>query len=527
MSHGALYDLAAGGAKRPLIAEDRWRVSALMALTIASVSAQGYVFAGGAAALAMAALFAAGVPWPYALKRSLFIAPFALGAVVLLPFAIPGDPFWAWGGVSLSSEGLYRAGLTGLKLLAANLWVTLLLATTPVPALLRTLRAVGVPGLLVDIVALTLRYLAVLAGEAMTMLTAQRSRGLRLSGVLPWRTYRRIGELAGALLNRSLARSERVYHAMLARGWQTAAMAGGGRPGEQVEIGLEGGQPRTSRHIAPRPSVQVRGLSYTYPDGIRALHDVNLSIPAGTRVAVMGPNGAGKSTLLLHFNALILPQAGEVRILGDLVEKRTAAAIRRRVGLVFQDADDQVFSSTVWEDVIFGPLNAGLPVQETVERAELALRAVDMYDQRDRPPYALSYGQKKRVAIAGVLAMQPEIVVLDEPMAYLDPQGQDDITSLLEGLHLMGKTVIVSTHDVDFAAAWADMVILMKDGEVLAAGGTELLVDPDVVTRARLRLPVVARLFQGVPGLNLQRLPRHPVEAARILWQLLHMRQTG
>jgi cobalt/nickel transport system ATP-binding protein len=269
-------------------------------------------------------------------------------------------------------------------------------------------------------------------------------------------------------------------------------------------------------------AIEVSGLSYRYPDTTEALKNVSFSIPHGAKVAVMGPNGAGKSTLIQHLNGLLLAQQGTVRIQGEEVDRKNAARIRSKVGLVFQNPDDQVFSPTVWDDVSYGPLNMGLSDAEVAERCDTALGAVGMREFRDKAPYHLSYGQKKRVAIAGILAMQPDIVVLDEPMAYLDPRGKDELAALLQTLHFLGKTVLVTTHDVDFAAEWADTILLLKEGTVLASGGPELLVDPVMIEAAQLHFPRVTRPFRLVSGLQLERLPKNEQEAARQIWRLTH-----
>lgn len=271
-------------------------------------------------------------------------------------------------------------------------------------------------------------------------------------------------------------------------------------------------------------AIEAEDLVFCYPDSTQALDKISFRVPAGSKAAILGPNGAGKSTLFRHLNGLLVPVQGTVRIMGEELTRKNAGAIRKKVGLVFQDPDDQVFSPTVWEDVAFGPVNLGLDEEEVRQRCETALGAVGMREYRHKAPYHLSYGQKKRVAIAGVLAMQPDIILLDEPMAYLDPRGKDEVAALLQGLNFMGKTILIATHDVDFAAAWADLVILMKGGKVLATGGTELLVERKWVAEADLHLPRVARPFQMIPSLKVDRLPRNDQEAARLLWRLLAAR---
>lgn len=238
-------------------------------------------------------------------------------------------------------------------------------------------------------------------------------------------------------------------------------------------------------------------------------------------MAILGPNGAGKSTLLLHLNGLYLPQRGKVRVAGLEVNARTAREIKARVGLVFQDPDDQVFSATVAEDVAFGPVNMGLSPQEVERRVQEALAAVNMEAYRDKAPYHLSYGQKKRVAIAGVLAMGPEIIVLDEPMAYLDPLGQDTLLEILNRLHRRGTTILVATHDVDMAAAWADRVVIVQDGHTLAQGSPSLLVQEELIRQASLRFPLVTRIFRSLPELGLSTTPYTVEQAVAFLKDLL------
>lgn len=247
------------------------------------------------------------------------------------------------------------------------------------------------------------------------------------------------------------------------------------------------------------PILRVEDLHFRYPDGTVALDGVSFTVARGRRVALMGPNGAGKSTLLLHLNAIHLPQRGRVRVGEWEASRATEERIRALVGLVFQDPDDQVFSPTVWEDVCFGPLNLGLSQPEAEARAEEALAAVGLEHLRARSPQRLSFGEKKRVAIAGVLAMRPAVMALDEPMAYLDPEAQQQLDELLAQLNRQGVTLLVATHDVDWAAAWADEVILLVDGKVLAQGPPSLLTEPELVRKARLRLPLVTQLFRRMP----------------------------
>ncbi len=218
-------------------------------------------------------------------------------------------------------------------------------------------------------------------------------------------------------------------------------------------------------------TVEVRGLRYRYPDGHWALDGVDLSVAPGEKVALVGPNGAGKSTLLLHLNG-ILQGEGDVRVCGWPVGDGNLGKVRAAVGLVFQDADDQLFSPTVFEDVAFGPLYMGLAPEEVGRRVEAALLAVGMDDAGPRVSHHLSSGEKKRVAIATVLAMDPEILVLDEPTAGLDPRARRGLIHLLGELQ---QTMLVSTHDLRMVQELFPRTIVLDRGRVVADGPTSRL----------------------------------------------------
>lgn len=267
--------------------------------------------------------------------------------------------------------------------------------------------------------------------------------------------------------------------------------------------------------------IEVEDLHFRYHDGTPALQGITLKIDQGEKVAILGPNGAGKSTLLLHLNGIYHAQQGVVRVAGEKITRANESWVRGKVGLVFQDPDDQVFSPTVWDDVAFGPLNQGLDRTTVEARVMEALQAVGMWDLRARAPHHLSYGQKKRVAIAGILAMNPEIIILDEPTAFLDPAGQRALLEILEKLHARGKTIIIATHDVDLAAEWATSVIFLKEGKLLAQGDTSLLVEDSLVREADLRHPIVSQVFRQVPALVIRPLPKTVAEGAHLIAQLI------
>jgi cobalt/nickel transport system ATP-binding protein len=232
------------------------------------------------------------------------------------------------------------------------------------------------------------------------------------------------------------------------------------------------------------PTIAVAGLSYRYPDGTLALEDVDLHIHPGERVALLGPNGAGKTTLILHMNGIHMPQRGTVDDGGLRLSADTVLEVRRRVGVVFQDPDDQLFMPTVRQDVAFGPQNLGLEGTALEARVQAALDAVDVGDLSDRPPNHLSFGQKRRVAIAGVLAMEPEILVFDEPTSNLDPSSRRELSRILIGLDL---TQLIVTHDLPYALELCPRSIVIDRGRIVADGPTRaLLGDEDLLRTHRL-----------------------------------------
>jgi cobalt/nickel transport system ATP-binding protein len=235
------------------------------------------------------------------------------------------------------------------------------------------------------------------------------------------------------------------------------------------------------------PIVDVTGLSFAYPDGTRALDDVSLHIHEGERVALLGPNGAGKTSLVLHLNGIHLATVGSVSVTGIPVGPDTLAEIRARVGLVFQDPDDQLFMPTVRRDVGFGPYNLGLRGDELDRRVTESLAAVGIADLADRPPNHLSLGQRRRAAIAGVLAMTPSVLVLDEPTSNLDPATRRELAALLLEL---GKTMLVVTHDLPFALEVCDRAVVLDAGRVVADGPLRAIVsDTALMAAHRLELP--------------------------------------
>ena len=247
--------------------------------------------------------------------------------------------------------------------------------------------------------------------------------------------------------------------------------------------------------------LEVRDIKYSYNNDYQALKGVSLKIEKGEMVALLGKNGAGKSTLFLHLNGIYEPDEGKVFIDGEELkyDKKSLLKFRQKVGIVFQNPDDQIFAPTVEEDVAFGPLNLGLSMGEVQDRVEEALERVGMSGFEKTAPHHLSGGQKKRVAIAGILAMKPEIMVLDEPTAGLDPQGVTNLVKLLKELNDEGITIVISTHEVDLVPDYANRVFVLVGGELIAEGTPkDIFSQPDILESANLKIPIVTELFQQI-----------------------------
>ena len=244
--------------------------------------------------------------------------------------------------------------------------------------------------------------------------------------------------------------------------------------------------------------LSIKNLSYTYPDGTHALKNVNMEILKGQKVAIMGPNGAGKSTLFSHFNGLTEPTSGYLELDGKKMkyDKKTLLEVRQKVGIVFQDPNDQLFAPTVKEDVAFGPMNLGLSYEEVEKRVDEALELVGMKKFKDKTPHHLSGGQQKRVAIAGIIAMRPEIMILDEPTAGLDPQGVDQVLTILNNLNKDGMSIVISSHDIEMVNGFAEKIFVLYEGEILAVGDRhEIFSNKELLKKAHLKAPVTTEIL--------------------------------
>jgi len=245
--------------------------------------------------------------------------------------------------------------------------------------------------------------------------------------------------------------------------------------------------------------LKVEDLYYKYGNGKSALDGVSVDIYEGEKIAVLGSNGSGKSTFFLNVDGVLKPEQGKIIYRGTVINKKNLNELRKNIGIVFQDADNQIIASTVRAEVGFGPMNLKLPKEEVLKRVEEALAYMNISDLKDRPPHYLSGGEKKRVSIADIIAMKSEIIVFDEPTAALDPLNALMLEDVLLKLELEGKTMLISTHDVDFAYRWAERVLVFSHGKIIADGAPlEIFQNKEVLKQANLKSPTLLDVYESL-----------------------------
>lgn len=267
--------------------------------------------------------------------------------------------------------------------------------------------------------------------------------------------------------------------------------------------------------------LQVKNLCFAY-DEKPVLQQINVSICRGERIAVMGSNGAGKSTFFLNLNGVLQPDSGEILLEGKTLKKKDFKELHRRVGFVFQDADSQIIASNVKAEISFGPMNLGLSKEEVRNRVAAAIEYMGLSRLADRAPQYLSGGEKKRVSIADILAMETEVLIFDEPMAALDPVNTQNVESILKRLHGDGKTLLIATHDVDFAYRYADRILVFSDGEIIAdSTPQEVFRRKEIMERAHLKAPAVMTVWEALEQKGfVKKGTRYPVTAEELVEKL-------
>ena len=247
--------------------------------------------------------------------------------------------------------------------------------------------------------------------------------------------------------------------------------------------------------------IEIKNLKYAYTGDKPALRGIDVTIGKGERIAVIGSNGAGQSTFFLNLNGVLTPDSGEIYFKGQKLtrDKKDLNTLRKSIGIVFQDADNQIIASTVMGEVSFGPMNLKLPREEVVRRVDEALEYMNITDFKDRPPHYLSGGEKKRITIADIIAMHSEVIVFDEPTAALDPLNAEMLEEVLEKLAAQEKTMLISTHDVDFAYRWAERALVFCDGQIIAdAPPVEIFSDAEILKRANLKKPMMLEVYDAM-----------------------------
>ncbi|MDV0447164.1 Vitamin B12 import ATP-binding protein BtuD [Methanosarcinaceae archaeon Ag5] len=270
--------------------------------------------------------------------------------------------------------------------------------------------------------------------------------------------------------------------------------------------------------------LETQNLEYSYPDGTKAIDNVSIQIPAGEKISFVGKNGSGKSTLFLLLNGTFKPKKGKVLLGGQEISYSSSGLLdlRKRVGIVFQNSDDQIIAPTVYQDIAFGPSNLNYKREEIDKIVNKMLDYFGLQSLKDKPPHHLSGGQKKRVAIAGVLAMDPDVIILDEPLSNLDPVGADEILDILNELNHSGKTIIISTHDVDLAYKWSDRVYLMSGGKLIDEGSPKnVFSNEEQVRNASLKSPVILDFYHELEKRWLATGGQQPKDIPELV-QLLH-----
>ncbi|MFO7646202.1 MAG: cobalt ECF transporter T component CbiQ [Desulfosarcina sp.] len=424
-----------------------------------------------------------------------FLAPAWATMAVFAGFSVGfgRTPVWDPGPFTVYREGLLQGASAASRVACDMSWMALVFLTTPFPRVLAALRWYRVPGILLDTLALAYRYIFLVAEEFNRMRMAALSRG-GFDGY--WRSFKILGMILARIILRAYDRSKAIQAAMTGRGDE-------GHSDSQTQISPDFEVCPNLCEISPErvpesvPVLSCTGVSFAR-GGIRALEDVSLEVAKGEMLFLCGPNGAGKTTLLNLVAGLLMPDSGEIHLSGDKLDRKTRKEAFRRVGLLAQDPNDQLFCTHVREDVAFGAVNRGLSPAETQRLVDKAMALMEVAELAQRPIHHLSYGEMRRVGLAGIIAMQPPLILLDEPAAGLDPAGTSHLTSLIEHLnHHHGYTFIIVTHDVNLAARLAQRIVILDKGRIVADGpARDILIDTELLEASRLEPPILTKLFQ-------------------------------
>jgi cobalt ECF transporter T component CbiQ len=448
-----------------------------------------------------------------------FLAPAWATAVVLIGFSIGfgTTPLFSVGAVQIYREGVFQ-GLSAAARVACDMtWIAAVFLTTPFVKILTALKWFRVPVVLIDVIATAFRYAFLLVDEFFKMRDIARMKG----GFQTYlRACRSTAMILAQVILRAYDRASRIQEAMTARG-ETASRDGG------KMIRLEASQSCPNRcDITPvyfedgASVLSCANVWHSYK-GDRSIKNVSLTVEKGEVVVLCGPNGSGKTTLLKLFAGILVPEKGDIVLYGHKLDSKMRREAFRHVALLFQDPNDQLFCTHVREDISFGPINLGLDAKEIERLVNTAMELMEVAHLAERPIHRLSHGEMKRVGLAGLIAMRPPLILLDEPTASLDPASANHLVNLIRHLNSHhGYTPIIVTHDINLAAMLATRIVILNEGEIMADGDPrDILANQQLLDSARLEPPILTQLFQQIfsdPSQN-RRIPVTVEEAVGLL----------
>lgn len=425
-----------------------------------------------------------------------FIAPAWATLIVFFGFSIGfGEtPVWRLGAITIYQEGI-QLGLSAAARVACDMaWLAIIFLTTPFGNVLQALRWFRVPSILVDVMATTYRYSFLLFSEFFIMRDVARIKGGLRNYAMACRSTAMI--LAQIIL-RAYDRTQRIQEAMTARGENAASKEPILDKTSQVEACPNQCDVTPVYENEEVPAISCQNVCHAYK-GDRSLNNITMTLAKKEVVVLCGPNGAGKTTLLKMFAGILRPDSGRIKLFGKTLNRQTRKEAFRQVAFMFQDPNDQLFCTHVKDDIGYGPKNLGLGSDEVDRLVETAMELMEVSHLAHRPIHRLSHGEMKRVGLAGLIAMRPPLILLDEPTASLDPASANHLVDLIRHLNSHhGYTLVMVTHDINVAAAIAKRIVILNQGRIIADGSPrQILTDEKLLKTARLEPPILTRLFQ-------------------------------
>jgi cobalt ECF transporter T component CbiQ len=430
-----------------------------------------------------------------------FLAPAWATLIVFLGFSVGFgvSPFFSIGPLTVYREGFHQGLAAAARVACDMAWIASVFLTTPFNALMEALRWFRVPPILLDIIAIAFRYAGLIREEFQRMKTSALTRG----GFRNYSSsYQSLARILSQIILRSYDRALRIQQAMLARGESGQESVSAAYRASRTDDSCPNRCDITPIYgNGSAPVLACTDVSHSYAD-TRSLKRVSLTVQRGEVVVLCGPNGAGKSTLLRLFAGILSPDSGDIRLCGRKLDRGSRKEAFRKAGILFQDPNDQVFCTHVREDIAYGPTNLGFGAAEVDRLVSTAMELMEISHLSTRPIHKLSHGELRRVGLAGVLAMQPPLILLDEPTSSLDPASAQHFISLIRHLNSHhGYTLIIVTHDINIASMIATRVVILNNGEVVADGSARaILTNRALLEDSRLEPPLLTKLFQQLNG---------------------------